>query len=177
MFNFHIANREDNMKKLLTIIPLVILLCFTFSCQQAEEVAEIMSEQEKDAIAQAVEARIADYTDAIKQLDIERMLDFWADTEGFVFAGDGLLTVGYDKYAEQLREAISNTAEVTSLAHKKPYIYVLSKDAASLSMEYEWSMIDKAGNTINAKGSWTYVFKKFDDVWKVVHSAGTHLYD
>jgi len=28
------------MKKLLTIIPLVILLCFTFSCQQAEEVAE-----------------------------------------------------------------------------------------------------------------------------------------
>ncbi len=25
------------MKKLLTIIPLVILLCFTFGCQQAEE--------------------------------------------------------------------------------------------------------------------------------------------
>ena len=28
------------MKKLLMIIPLVILLCFTFSCQQGEEVAE-----------------------------------------------------------------------------------------------------------------------------------------
>jgi creatinine amidohydrolase/Fe(II)-dependent formamide hydrolase-like protein len=28
------------MKKLLTIIPLVILLCFTFSCQQGDEVAE-----------------------------------------------------------------------------------------------------------------------------------------
>jgi len=27
-------------KKLLIIIPLVILLCFTFSCQQGEEVAE-----------------------------------------------------------------------------------------------------------------------------------------
>jgi steroid delta-isomerase-like uncharacterized protein len=28
------------MKKLLMILPLVFLLCFTFSCQQAEEVAE-----------------------------------------------------------------------------------------------------------------------------------------
>ena len=28
------------MTKLLTIIPLVILLCFTFSCQKGEEVAE-----------------------------------------------------------------------------------------------------------------------------------------
>ena len=29
------------MKSLLTIIPLVILLCFAFSCQQGEEVAEV----------------------------------------------------------------------------------------------------------------------------------------
>ena len=28
------------MKKLLMVIPLVILLCFTFGCQQGEEVAE-----------------------------------------------------------------------------------------------------------------------------------------
>jgi len=165
------------MKKLLMILPLVILLCFVFGCQQGEEVAEILSNQEKEIVAQAVEERIADYIDAIKQLDIERMLSFWANTEGFVFAGDGLLTVGYDTYAEQLREVISNTAEVKSISYKKPHVYVLSKDAASLSMEYEWSMTDKEGNAVNAKGSWTYVFKKFDDVWKVVHSAGTHLYE
>jgi len=28
------------MKKLFIILPLVILFCFAFSCQQAEEVAE-----------------------------------------------------------------------------------------------------------------------------------------
>lgn len=165
------------MKKLFFVIPLVTLLCFTFGCQEGEEVAEILSNQEKEIVAQAVEERIAYYIDAVKQLDIERMLGFWADTEGFVFAGDGLLTVGYDTYTAQLREVISNTAEVTSIAYKKPHVYVLSKDAASLSIEYEWSMIDRDGNTVNAKGSWTYVFKKFDDVWKVVHSAGTHLYE
>jgi len=29
------------MKKLFMILPLVFLLCFTFSCQKAEEVAEL----------------------------------------------------------------------------------------------------------------------------------------
>jgi len=165
------------MKKLFMVLPLVFLLCFTFSCQKGEEMAEIMSEQEKEEIAQAVEERIADYIDAIKKKDIERMLNFWADTEGFIFAGDGLLTVGYDNYANQLREAMSNTAVMKSIEYKNPHVYVLSKDSASLSLEYEWSMIDTEGNTVNAKGSWMYVFKKLDDIWKVVHSAGTHLYE
>jgi hypothetical protein len=34
------------MKKLLMILPMVILLCFTFSCQKAEEVAEGLTAEE-----------------------------------------------------------------------------------------------------------------------------------
>jgi len=34
-------NKEENMKKLLMIIPLVILLCFTFGCQDKEALAEL----------------------------------------------------------------------------------------------------------------------------------------
>jgi hypothetical protein len=36
------------MKKLFMVLPLVFLLCFTFSCQQGEEVAEeVIAEQEE----------------------------------------------------------------------------------------------------------------------------------
>jgi len=41
------------MRKLLIFIPLVLLLCFTFSCQKSEEVAEepvVDVEAEKEAI-------------------------------------------------------------------------------------------------------------------------------
>jgi hypothetical protein len=39
------------MKKLFMVIPLVFLLCFTFSCQQGEEVAEEgLTEEEVNAI-------------------------------------------------------------------------------------------------------------------------------
>ncbi len=67
------------MKKLLMIIPLVLVLCFTFSCQQGEEVAE--------EPAVDVEADI----DAIKTLneefdvthsagDIEGIMALYADS-------------------------------------------------------------------------------------------------
>jgi ketosteroid isomerase-like protein len=36
----HLIEWRDKLKKLLMVIPLVFLLCFTFSCQQGEEVAE-----------------------------------------------------------------------------------------------------------------------------------------
>ncbi|GAH62106.1 unnamed protein product, partial [marine sediment metagenome] len=34
-------NKEDKMKKFLMIIPLVILLCFAFGCQDKEAMAEL----------------------------------------------------------------------------------------------------------------------------------------
>jgi ketosteroid isomerase-like protein len=49
------------MKKLLMIIPLVILLCFTFSCQQGEEVAEepaVDIEAEEAAIRETMKTAI-----------------------------------------------------------------------------------------------------------------------
>jgi len=49
------------MKKLLMIIPLVILLCFTFGCQQGEEVAEepaVDVEADKTAIERVREKEL-----------------------------------------------------------------------------------------------------------------------
>lgn len=138
---------------------------------------KVLTEQEKATITEEVEARVVDYIDAFKQLDLERMLDFWANAEGFVFAGDGALVVGYDKYAAQLKDNIPKTVKVNYIEKNNQYIYVLARDAASYTMEYRWSMTMESGDTINAKGSWMYVFKKFDNIWRVVHSAGAHIYN
>jgi len=51
------------MKKLLMVIPLVILLCFTFGCQQGEEVAEevgvkALSNEDVAAIKETIQALV-----------------------------------------------------------------------------------------------------------------------
>ena len=58
------------MKKLLTIIPLVFLLCFTFSCQQGEEVAEEPA-VDVEADIEAIEALLAHNSSAINAGDLD----------------------------------------------------------------------------------------------------------
>jgi steroid delta-isomerase-like uncharacterized protein len=55
--DYLIEKKEGKMKKLLTVIPLVFLLCFTFSCQNQEAMAEL---EKMKAQAQAEEQNMAD---------------------------------------------------------------------------------------------------------------------
>jgi len=66
------------MKKFLTIIPLVILLCFTFGCQQGEEVAEepvVDVEADKEAIKKITD----DFNAALNAGDIDKLVSLFTD--------------------------------------------------------------------------------------------------
>jgi len=134
-----------------------------------------LSEAERAQVRAAVQLRMDGYFEAVRQQDLDRMLAFWADTDAFVFAGDGALIAGYDSFASELRGARAATARVLSLTGSNQHVYVLARDAAALSLEFEGSTVTVAGDTARLRGSWTYVFKLFDEGWKVVHSAGAHV--
>ncbi len=156
----------------------LFLLCLLISHGCTNNSTEELTEQEKAVITEEVKARVVDYFDAVKQLDHERMLDLWANTEGFVIAVDGSLIAGYDKHSIQYKELNSNIDKVYYFELiNEPHVYVLARDAASYATEFRFSLTMKSGDTLNAKGSLMHVFKKFDDTWRVVHCAGTHIYN
>ncbi len=66
------------MKKLLMVIPLVFLLCFTFSCQKGEEVAE---EPVVDISADIEACKNLDdeWEEAYNAGDIDRLLSLYTD--------------------------------------------------------------------------------------------------
>jgi len=66
------------MKKLLMILSLVILLCFTFSCQQAEEVAQEPA-VDVEAEKQNVEKVIYDFFDAAFAHNYQGIRDLCTD--------------------------------------------------------------------------------------------------
>ena len=72
------------MKRLLMVIPLVLLLCCTFSCQKGEEVAEepgIMALSAEDVAA--IKALAVEFDEAALVLDRNKLVAF--------FTEDGLL--------------------------------------------------------------------------------------
>ena len=84
------------MKKLFMVIPLVFLLCFTFGCQQGEEVAEEgLTEEEVDVL-------MAEVVKAYNNADMEACdRVFSADyVEHDPLSGD---TIGLDAFKERIR--------------------------------------------------------------------------
>jgi len=65
------------MKKFLTIIPLVILLCFTFGCQQQAEEAKPTVDIEADVAA--IESLADETMKAFNEGDLERYLSLLTD--------------------------------------------------------------------------------------------------
>ena len=127
-------------------------------------------------VIREIKLRVQGYFDAIRNKDLDYVLGFWADKDGFVLAGDGVLVLGYAAWAAQLRAAVADMVSVPHIKAHRPQVHVLGRDAAVCSTEFEWSIISSAGGTTNSRGAWTYVFQRFPEGWRVIHSGGTHLY-
>ena len=169
------------MKKLFVILPLVFLLCFTFGCQKAEEVAEEpaessqMTDEEKASVASSAEQALSDYVATMKQKDWNRMFEFFVDGDDLVFAEDGIINSGKDFIVGNLREKTAAIKKINSLEHTKKHVYVLSKDAAVISLEFDQSFTLVTDDIIRQRGSWIYIFHRINNEWKIVHTGGTRV--
>ncbi len=66
------------MKKLLMFIPLVLVLCFTFGCQQAEEVAE-EPVVDVEADVEAIKKIKDDFGAAMSAGNVDKVVSLYAD--------------------------------------------------------------------------------------------------
>ena len=153
------------MKKLLTIIPLVILLCFTFSCQKGEEVAEepvVDVEAEREAVL----AVNAEFLEALKAKDIERTMSVFAEEAMKVVYNDNTFRdkEGIRKFFEWFFEAGWNPNVIVEKIDVSQ-----SGDLAYLLVKLDHSRIkeDQSVDYIRI-GAFTIFKKQLDGTWKIV---------
>ena len=157
------------MKKLLMIIPLVILLCFAFGCQkQAEEVAEEVTLDE---------AKKAEITETIKQLtekifeagsrDLDEMFSYFSDNT--ITIEHGKIDYSWEEHKKNAREMMANIVEY-KFTMDEIEVDVLSADVAILYGFYSYMMKDKSDNAFDGKNAWTWVFNHEEGRWKIRHT-------
>ena len=66
------------MKKFLTIIPLVILLCFTFSCQNKEAMAELEEMKAKAEVEEQNKDVVRKFLEEMDKGNIENVMELFA---------------------------------------------------------------------------------------------------
>jgi len=153
------------MKKLFMVLPLVFLLCFTFGCQQGEEVAEepvVDVEAEMEAVRKAD----SDWLKAIQEKDIDRVLSFYWDDAMWLLPDTPTI-----KGKEVIKEMWLQWFDVPdSWLTWAPIKVEVSNsgDLAYLTGMYEVKSPDQEGHTVTEKGEYVVVWKKAPDgKWKL----------
>lgn len=156
------------MKKLLMGVSLVFLLCFTFSCQQAEEVAE-EPVVDVEAERQIVEKLVVDSMEAVVRKDIDAVMSIYTDNAIFQPPNEPQYQ-GKEIYQKHLEELLLN---IVPLNVSSSEIKVAqSGDIAYYAGKYLLIFEGTEGN-VEFPGKFLYVLNKINDEWKVVIASRT----
>ena len=83
----------------------------------------------------------------------------------------------YNSYKEGIKLAFEGLQRFTEMKATALFVYVLAIDAAVCTTEFKGKYLSTDGDTVVWNGCWTFVFKKFNGEWKVIHENGTHTQD
>jgi hypothetical protein len=146
------------MKKLLMIIPLVILLCLTFGCQQGEEAAEeatpdkIVLSELKDAHSAWFEGLLTEDTTILSEVLSEDVTLGFVD---YVMPRARLLSL------LQSGELVYDTAEHETVGFRIYGNAAVVTGRSNLAYRFK-------GNEDFERLSYTAVYMSTDGVWKMV---------
>lgn len=147
------------------------MLTGSSGCESADAPTPALSSAESAAIEEEVRQALDDYAAAVVAGDQQKVEAFWGDFDDFMHAGDG--RVFGDREAWIAWMAANQPDSTTSWTYSEAHVAVLGRDAASYTANFELvSLIGGEESTIT--GSWTYVLRKTEGGWRVVHSNGKH---
>jgi uncharacterized protein (TIGR02246 family) len=154
------------MKKQFIIMSLILLLCFAFACQQAEEVVEEPARDVK-ADVQAIKELLENNASVISASDLDGWLAQFPDDAVFMNPNAEIL-VGVEasrQFAQPLFEQFDHEMAVTIQEVE------VFGDQAFARWSFTWDYAPKAGgDTIQETGKEIWIFKRQDDnAWKCSH--------
>ena len=154
----------------MKLIGALILLTVAPNFSRAQ-----LADSSHEEIIEQVRDALDSYRDAMLSRDYDAMVAFWSHTEDFLMAGDGHIIGGIDEWITTTTGHYDATSEWRVWDWEKVHILPLAENAAVATVEFRFRWIDKEAGEQNSRGSWTYVFRRENIGWKVVHSNGKHV--
>ena len=142
------------------------------SCESDDDSSCVgLSAADTARIEAEVRQALDNYAASVLAGDRERVEFFWGDFEDFIHAGDGRVFGDRDAWISWM--ASNRPDETVSWEFSDVHVAVLGTKAASYTANFEVVNV-VGGEESTTTGSWTYVLRKTEDGWRVVHSNGKH---
>lgn len=133
--------------------------------------AQTVTAADRAQIEREVRQTVDAYIAAAQANDLPKILSFWGDFDDFIHAGDGRVFGDRKTWTAWIAENLPD--EWLYWNNSDIHVAVLAPNAAVYTTNFEFAWIN-AGKKQEVTGSWTYVFRRTQAGWQVVHSNGTH---
>lgn len=163
------------MKKINPWIVVLISALSAISTSCNNQSTCELTEDQKKLISNEIETAVKNFFNP-NTLNYETHTGLRANEEGYVMGADGkILFTDYSTYNEGMKSSFASIQRFTEFEPISIFVYVLSKDAATCTTEFKSKFLANTGDTIINNGCYTFVFKKFNNNWKIIQENGTHL--
>jgi uncharacterized protein (TIGR02246 family) len=145
-------------------IAALAALALLLACQPVA-----LSDAQRTAIEGEIQQLYTEQAAILNAVDLEGWIAQFEESEDFTMAVNGEVSVGFAALAEEVRNWQVESAEFAW--GDDHYVQVLAPDIACVTSTWEWHAITPAGETEDARGTWTVVLRKRDGVWKIAMVA------
>ena len=134
-----------------------------------------IGEAERAAIGDSVTAAMRSYEDAVKALDVDRIVGHYAADSQFRFI-DNETVYAYDQLVDHVRRALPSLRSLEG-GFSDIRVHALSRDIALADAGYLDIFTDSAGTVTRVRGTVTWVWARRPEGWRIVHGHAVALPD
>ena len=130
----------------------------------------VISEEERKELEEEVK-NMLDKLQDINGKKADHFFKFFGKTEGFIVAANGNLPdASFDEVMENVKKS---QATYLNLDFHDPKIYVIDRNAATMTSLWDMDFVSAEGDTLTYGGCWTYNMQKINEQWRIIQSIGT----
>jgi ketosteroid isomerase-like protein len=151
-----------------TLAPVLLLLA-ALACRPAAATLPVDGEA---AVIEAIAAEFDTVSAIVMRQDWDALAPRLAGDA--VVTMDGVATVGRDAILARFR-ADSSVRAFLDHTFQGTRITPLGPDAAIHTTSFRERLALRTGDTVEVAGTWTNVFRRADDRWRIVHMTSGHV--
>ena len=133
-----------------------------------------MTVDEKVKIEKEITGIFEKMTDITKALNYDAIVPYNAFNDDFSTLLDGTISIGGEKGKELFKSSFDYVEKYLDVTLLEEKAIALDRNTALFLLRFNETYVLTTGDTLEINGSGSYLFKKFNDDWKVVHISAMH---
>ena len=149
----------------------LIIALFINGCKNCTE----LSQEENQKVKEEIHQVMLEF-EQVEEDWVTQNIEIRADVEGYVEGLNGkIVATSHRTISEGIKAAAKEGNMLIDRQISDIHIYPLSIHAASCTFLFTDKILTPEKDTLTTGGNFTFVFKKFEDKWKVVQEGGTNM--